>query len=174
MLVGTSRSDLIRGPSLFLAFLLSVALYGCGQRPGAVPKAVATAPDDVDTRAEAQTLALQTPARTSGPGATARADETDALPPASSAGEELRGRAPEKTEPTHASSPPEAPRPASPDATSLERQLAGLRIPPEWLEQVPTRYDTSRPFGEAREEIRRLLALNTEAARKEAIKLTSL
>lgn len=172
MAVGTSPSDLMRGPSWFLALLLSVALYGCGQRPDGVPKAAASAQDDGGTSAEAQTRAPQTPARKPEPGATARADETDALAPASGTTEELGGKAPEMLEPKDGSSPPEPSRPALADSVSLEKQLAGLRIPPEWLEQVPTRYDTSRPFGEAREEIRRLLSLNTEAARKEAIKLT--
>lgn len=50
--------------------------------------------------------------------------------------------------------------------------MAGLRIPPPWLEKVQTRYDTSNPWKDARLEIRRLLSLNTDAARKEAIKLT--
>lgn len=172
MAVGTNPSDLMRGPSWFLALLLSVALYGCGQRPDGVPKAAASAQDDVDTPAEAQTRAPQTPARKPEPGATARADETDALAPASGTTEELGGQAPEMMEPKDGSSPPEPSRPALADSVSLEKQLAGLRIPPDWLEQVQTRYDTSRPFGEAREEIRRLLSLNTEAARKEAVKLT--
>ena len=172
MAVGTNPSDLMRGPSWFLAILLSVALYGCGQRPDGAPKAAASAQDDVNTRAEAQTRALQASARKSGPDATARADETDALAPATGTIEGLGGKTPEMMEPKGGSSPPEPSRPTLPESISLERQLAGLRIPPEWLEQVPTRYDTSRPFGEAREEIRRLLSLNTEAARKEAIKLT--
>ena len=45
-------------------------------------------------------------------------------------------------------------------------------MPPAWLEEVRTQYDTSHPWKDARLEIRRLLSLNTEAARKEAIKLT--
>jgi len=55
---------------------------------------------------------------------------------------------------------------------SLEKQLAELRIPPAWLAEVRTQYDTSRPWKDARLEVRRLLGLHTEAARREAIKLT--
>jgi uncharacterized protein with FMN-binding domain len=55
---------------------------------------------------------------------------------------------------------------------SLESQLAKLTIPPAWLEDVKPRYDSSRPWKQARLEIRRLLGQNKETDRKEAIKLT--
>ena len=55
---------------------------------------------------------------------------------------------------------------------ALDEQLAKLQIPPPWLESVETTWDTSKPWGKGRVEIRRLLGLNREAARKEAIKLT--
>lgn len=58
------------------------------------------------------------------------------------------------------------------DPLTLEQQLAGLQIPPPWLEAVTTGYDTSKPWKEARLEIRRLLGLNQPAAHREALKLT--
>lgn len=61
---------------------------------------------------------------------------------------------------------------AAPNATGLETQLAVLQIPPAWLDEVRTAYDTSLPWKGARLEIRRLLSLNTDAGRREAIKLT--
>lgn len=55
-------------------------------------------------------------------------------------------------------------------AESLETQLAQLEVPPPWLESVNTSWDTSKPWKEARIEIRRLLG-KTETQR-EGIKLT--
>jgi len=53
----------------------------------------------------------------------------------------------------------------------LDEQLAALVVPPAWLEQVQTSYDTRRPWKDARLEVRRLLSLRTDAGRREAIKL---
>lgn len=57
------------------------------------------------------------------------------------------------------------------DEGSYEEALAGTKIPPDWLADVETHYDTNLPWKDARLEIRRLLGLRGEAA-KEAIKLT--
>lgn len=55
----------------------------------------------------------------------------------------------------------------------LEAQLASFKVPPDWLSSVTTTWDvTGKPWQEARIEIRRLLGLNEEAARREAVKLT--
>jgi uncharacterized protein with FMN-binding domain len=54
---------------------------------------------------------------------------------------------------------------------SLDAELAALTIPPDWLEDVETGYDTNLPWKDARQEIRRLLGLRGES-NKEAIKLT--
>ena len=64
---------------------------------------------------------------------------------------------------------PEQPKPAG--QSRLDKDLANLQIPPPWLESVEPAWDTSRPWKEARLEIRRLLGLNKEDARKEGIKL---
>ena len=64
----------------------------------------------------------------------------------------------------------EAPEPS--EGTSLAKALESLEIPPPWLDTVETRYDTTKPWKEARQEIRRLLSLFTEATHQEALKLT--
>jgi uncharacterized protein with FMN-binding domain len=55
---------------------------------------------------------------------------------------------------------------------SLDERLAQVQIPPPWLEQVQTSYDTSQPWQEARLEIRRLLSLGQPESHREALKLT--
>ena len=57
-------------------------------------------------------------------------------------------------------------------AAKLEAQLATLQIPPVWLESVQPKWDTSKPWKEARLEIRRLLGEGDEASRREGIRLT--
>ncbi|MBL7037170.1 MAG: FMN-binding protein [Pirellulaceae bacterium] len=54
---------------------------------------------------------------------------------------------------------------------SLDDLLADLEIPPPWLEQVQTQYDTSQPWKEARLEIRRLLGFGKTETHREAVKL---
>jgi len=55
---------------------------------------------------------------------------------------------------------------------SLDELLAKLEIPPPWLAGGETSYDTSQPWKEARQEIRRLLGLGKPETHREAIKLT--
>lgn len=55
----------------------------------------------------------------------------------------------------------------------LEAKLAGFKVPPDWLSSVTTEWDVQGiPWKDARLEIRRLLGLNDEVARREGIKLT--
>ncbi len=65
---------------------------------------------------------------------------------------------------------PAADHPA--ERPKLDELLAKLAIPPPWLEQVQTQYDTSKPWKEARLEIRRLLGFGRVETHREAIKLT--
>ena len=58
------------------------------------------------------------------------------------------------------------------DRPKLDDLLAKLVIPPPWLQSVQTRYDTSKPWKDARLEIRRLLGLGRTETHREAIKLT--
>ena len=51
----------------------------------------------------------------------------------------------------------------------LAAAVAGVKVPPPWLAAVPVRYDTRKPWKEARLHIRKLLS---EGKRREAIKLT--
>lgn len=54
----------------------------------------------------------------------------------------------------------------------LDELLAQLVIPPPWLQDVQTQYDTSNPWKDARLEIRRRLGLGRTETHREAIKLT--
>lgn len=58
------------------------------------------------------------------------------------------------------------------ESPSLDALLAEIEIPPVWVDQVQTQYDTSHPWEEARVEIRRLLGLGQTQTHREAIKLT--
>jgi len=57
-------------------------------------------------------------------------------------------------------------------ATRLEEQLAAFTIPPAWLDDVQPKWKTSKPWKEARQEIRNLLGKADDASRREGIKLT--
>jgi len=52
---------------------------------------------------------------------------------------------------------------------SLDEAMRNLKIPPDWLADVPIHYDTSNPWRKARIHIRQLLA---QQKNREAIKLT--
>ena len=62
--------------------------------------------------------------------------------------------------------PKESPRP------SLAKALAALKVPPAWFATTAVRYDTSKPWKDARIEIRRLLGLGDQDSLKQAMKLT--
>lgn len=141
------------GCRCFLGIMIvAVGFSGCRSRAEPAPPSAAkgSADDTTPARSKAVPIAVETPAKTSAQGPNAAAS-----PGNSSAAVPLPG----------ASSAPSAP-------TSLEKQLAELQVPPAWLEAVRTSYDASHPWKDARLEVRRLLSLNTDAARKEAIKLT--
>jgi uncharacterized protein with FMN-binding domain len=69
------------------------------------------------------------------------------------------------------SCPPVIGRAAENARPSLEEALAQLKVPPAWFDEVKVEYDTSRPWKDARLEVRRLLSLNQNC---EAMKLTVL
>lgn len=57
--------------------------------------------------------------------------------------------------------------------TDLEAEIAAFQIPPTWIKDVTSTWDVAnKPWKEARLEIRRLLGIETEESRREAIKLT--
>lgn len=58
------------------------------------------------------------------------------------------------------------------ESNALEDSLAAIQIPPSWLADIQTSYDTTNPWKEARLEIRRLLGLGRPGSHREAIKLT--
>ena len=55
---------------------------------------------------------------------------------------------------------------------NLEQQLAEFKIPPAWIDTIEPKWDTAKPWKEARQEIRRLLGRGDDASRREGIKLT--
>lgn len=55
---------------------------------------------------------------------------------------------------------------------SLKELLADVEVPPPWLDAVQTPYDTTKPWKEARLEIRRLLGVGQPETHREALKLT--
>jgi len=99
----------------------------------------------------------------------ARAASADDEPQESAPAESIVEPEPSLTEPIAASGPGVRSAGKRP---SLDGLLAGLEIPPLWIEQVRTQYDTSHPWEEARVEIRRLLELGQTQTHREAIKLT--
>ncbi|QDT37935.1 FMN-binding protein [Stratiformator vulcanicus] len=54
---------------------------------------------------------------------------------------------------------------------SLDEQLAEFQLPPAWINSVRPNYDTSRPWKEARLEIRRLLANDDRQSVEQALKI---
>lgn len=67
-----------------------------------------------------------------------------------------------------------AARPAPKEAAkpSLAKALAGMKVPPAWFATTATRYDTGKPWKDARLEIRRLLGLGDQDSLRQAMKLT--
>ena len=53
--------------------------------------------------------------------------------------------------------------------SKLDAALKGVKVPPDWLAETPTSYDTRTPWKDARLHIRKLLG---EGKNREAIKLT--
>ncbi len=170
MATGANRSCFLRGTLWLLAFSLTIALDGCGKRPEEAPKTAGPVRGDLQALPPGPRATEPPPPKAvTAPGPKA---EIGASAPLSVVRQAPESRPAVAAKPSSSPSTPRAPAPALSKSRSLDEQLAELRVPPAWLEDVQTRYDTSRPFGEAREEIRRLLSLNTDAARKEAIKLT--
>jgi uncharacterized protein with FMN-binding domain len=54
---------------------------------------------------------------------------------------------------------------------SLQNVIAQLKIPPAWFDTTTVHWDTTKPWKDARLEVRRLLALD-EASNREAVKIT--
>jgi uncharacterized protein with FMN-binding domain len=61
--------------------------------------------------------------------------------------------------------------PAQTNPPSLQKALTQLVTPPEWFATTAIRWDTNKPWKDARLEVRRLLALD-EGSIREAVKLT--
>lgn len=80
-----------------------------------------------------------------------------------------------QTPPEQPITPTIKPSPTPPQvrtSESLDDKLAKLVVPAPWLADVTPKWDTNKPWKEGRIEIRRLLGLNREDARREAITLT--
>ncbi len=143
-----------------ICLLLCVLGFGCGQpaldgdpventTPANTP---AAAPDDVSND--------EVPPPQSEP-------SVEPHQPATPAPDAATNVEPDKTQPP-ATNTADTP----PTADSLAARVQALEIPPPWLADVKTSYDTSTPWKDARIHIRTLLGKNEEPARKEAVKLT--
>lgn len=66
------------------------------------------------------------------------------------------------------------PNPQKAKKPSMRKALAELKVPPDWCRTTPVRYDTRKPWKEARLEIRRRLGLGDRRSLREAMKLTYL
>ena len=60
---------------------------------------------------------------------------------------------------------------AATPSPSLQPTLAQLKFPPDWIAATPIRWDTNKPWKDARLEVRRLLALE-DAFVRQGVKLT--
>lgn len=174
MAMRNKDDDRMQGMLWLLSLSASVVFCGCGKLPESAPKSAETAKEAVTSPPKADSEVATSLAKALEEAATvpAAGNETGASAPARDAPKASGRVLPATPEPERASPQTEVPHPASPDTNSLEKQLAALRVPPAWLDEVRTQYDTSHPWKDARLEIRRLLSLNTDAARKEAVKLT--
>jgi uncharacterized protein with FMN-binding domain len=174
----------IRGLRSLLTLALIAAACGCGgqSEPTASSGAKEADRSVVQQASEARpapagTRAVTKPAPATPPGPAAQTTSSTAVSVSVMAPRDASARAPAPIAVAAGKSKAPAPREGATPAArqgpaSLEQQLAGLQVPPAWLEGVRTAYDTARPWKDARLEIRRLLSLNTDAARKEAVKLT--
>lgn len=169
--------------------LAAIPWIGCssGEQPATVSnpssRQAAPAPEsagpDAGSAAMASTAtSSQAPAETSGQtppvqtetAGQAKGAATDAAP----SGKVQDEGATTKPDSLHTVAPaPAAPAAAAPpNRPKLDELLAKLVIPPPWLEGVQTQYDTSKPWKDARLEIRRLLGFGRTETHREAIKLT--
>ncbi len=170
------KNALRRTPGARWPFLFSliVLLSGCGRPAAEIPMAGGNARENVAVPPESQPRAQEALAAEPRPPAIvpSMAAQTGALATAPNTSEVPGRKRSPGMETEDGSLPADVPASTPAGADTLERQLAALEVPPPWLEGVSTKYDTSLPWKDARLEIRRLLSLNTDAARKEAIKLT--
>ena len=179
-----------------IAMLFCISLLGCGGNGGPSPVAESASPPDATPRGEelpssAEPVTLlgsynppDSGTQTSPTDLTANGDTPSPIqPPPQEAETELpppqvASPAPDETANVTVTSEPMADDPKAlpsnsiDNAKSFDDRLAAVEIPPAWLADVQTSYDTSNPWSEARQEIRRLLSLGEPATHREAIKLT--
>jgi len=175
---------------LGLALFAAIAFLGCssGEPPGRVEN---PSPSDAESKPEwagqqaapeALTQMVPSPQASAGPGSDAVSRETGSAESqagsavandAGSAKVHDAGAAIEPDAKDKAATAPASPTADPPaDRPKLDELLAKLVIPPPWLEQVQTQYDTSKPWKDARLEIRRLLGFGRVETHRVAIKLT--
>jgi uncharacterized protein with FMN-binding domain len=70
-----------------------------------------------------------------------------------------------------AAPPHEAASAGASPSPSLQQELTGLKVPPDWIAVTPIAWDINKPWKDARLEIRRLLALE-DASVRQGVKLT--
>ena len=173
-----------------LAVLTVIALLGCssGEQPATVanPPAHQASPERESggNVAGSSAIPLTAPsppdsAETSGTAPAIQTGATDVQNGAAEAGTAPSVKVQDtgaNTEPdakdTATTAPAEVTGDKAPDRPKLDELLAKLVVPPPWLEGVQTQYETSKPWKDARLEIRRLLGCGRTETHREAIKLT--
>ncbi|WP_310820340.1 FMN-binding protein [Stratiformator vulcanicus] len=154
-------SAYMRRLALLICGGVLLCLAGCGQSDEAEESIVATPP-----AAELEMIRID-----SGRGDETSPSENTALtqrdtPP-------VREKSGSINEPRiQTASVPNTPSSPRTSGRSLDEKLANLQVPPPWLASVSTNYNTSKPWKEARLEVRRLLGVETLRAKREAIKLS--
>jgi len=178
-------------PRLLLGLALPTVIATLGCSSGSPPATVENSPPDASPQPESAgpqaaseavaqaTSSPQVSAEPSGDAATGEPGSANSQNGPKAAGDASSAEIPDsghtakrdtKDEAAMAPAAPAADPPAA--RPKLDELLAKLVIPPPWLEQVQTQYDTSKPWKDARLEIRRLLGFGRVETHREAIKLT--
>jgi uncharacterized protein with FMN-binding domain len=171
--------------------LAIIALVGCssGERPVAVEQR--TSPDGpVETSPASPVADLEATPEAESTSAAQTAEEPNALAASvqtetinTLAAQSVVGTVPDAKDQDAGPAEPVVSEKAAPAATSpaaerpvarptLDELLAKLEVPPPWLDGVSTQWDTSKPWKDARLEVRRLLGFGRVETHREALKLT--
>lgn len=174
------------------ALFAAVALFGCSsdKRPATVehrsspdvPASPDSASPAVDSSATSETRpvpAAQGPTESGGHATSHQIGTTDASAGRTNAGtvpavkDQDTGAAAESGAKDHAAKVATTPAADGPAGRpTLDELLAKLEVPPAWLDGVPAEWDTTKPWKDARLEVRRLLGFGRVETHREALKLT--
>lgn len=162
------------------AFVLAIALSGCGGEPD--ESTADPTPSETTSSTEEKKPDEGNSAKTNGGIIKANPDLVEtAIAEATPEKPAVKPVAETPVEPVSPDATPEKPAVTLPeelpeDATpkqKLDAELAKLVVPPAWLGDVQSKWDVdNKPWKDGRVEIRRLLGKGDDASRREGIKLT--